>query len=1093
MKKLNFKNGAMMLTAVFAAVASFAQPVCNDFVYYYSDINLNGGSRNSDIYSVSLEDGNANLSPLVLDLPYGAHIAFDEGSALLYVVRDNTGAIFSVDPATGELGETLLPEVSLSGITVAAINADSKLIIGNGAGNLYEIDLTTNPYGVESFDEDADIEGGDITFTNTGLYLASKPNGNLYTVIPGMTNILLGNVASAVTGMATFSDGLDVFVSSLGSPSFMRYSLDGGVNETESFPALLGGEPFTLANGDLASGCASFETEMQDCESFSTYYVNHGPGISGTDLYKVDFEFGSAILTFLENVTFQAHMAMDASSGTLFLVNANGNFIRPYDLGTSTFGADVAIDGDINSLYAAVYNPADGLVYVGDDSDNKIYTVSLVDGAVAFAANGPVNGGDLELQGGKLYLATRQGNKLYEVVDGESVLVGSISNKVNGMARANNQTTLITANFDANFLTEINASDASLVTTYPIFLDGESFTTKNGDMASGCADGGDFGGNNEFNCVGGAILEYAPGLRKNNSPITNPDRNDPSKASGDPQISNELNFVSLGYQGSITIGFDGGVAYNGEGDDILVVETTYGAIAGLESNFSIYPESAEVFVTQNGTDFFSVGTMTTDEVATFEIDDAGQGFSYITAVKIIDTTPTSSISDDAFDVDGIAALNGCGSIPLIVPSECVGTEVLEFGQGPKMDGTMVAGNRSIAARATGQPDKSNAADGFVSLGVNGSITLGFNGAIMDGEGDDIRIWETSFSGDVCGLGDDESADIELSQDGFNWVPAGTVCRDGAVDMTPLGLEYVTLIRITSSASNNTPDGYDLDGVEAIHGCDELPQIVTGECYATEVVLYEEGTSSNGGNIAFARTNPDEALGAPERIDELVFVSLGYDNPATETEEGVLILAFDGAVPNMDGDDIEIVETTYGNASCSSYIEEADVYVSVDGIEYFFAKTVCRANGFVDISDAGTFSFINFVKLVNSANSATPDAFDVDGVVAIHNCGLSDEDLEIMRPMMSELNVEQSVSTITAYPNPTTGPAVVEFSTANTGKTVIEVMDMSGRTVQTIFNQDAQAGQVYRVDFDGASLPNGIYLTRMVSNGTTTIEKMMIAR
>src|SRR5690606_39298635 len=111
---------------------------------------------------------------------------------------------------------------------------------------------------------------------------------------------------------------------------------------------------------------------------------------------------------------------------------------------------------------------------------------------------------------------------------------------------------------------------------------------------------------------------------------------------------------------------------------------------------------------------------------------------------------------------------------------------------------------------------------------------------------------------------------------------------------------------------------------------------------------------------------------------ILFVSLGYG--------GSLTLGFDGAIPNGPGDDIEIVETTFGNTSCNSYFEYADIYVSVDGVDYFFAKTVCRADGFVDISDAGSFEYVNFVRVVNNNDlSTTPDAFDVDGVVALHNC------------------------------------------------------------------------------------------------------------
>jgi hypothetical protein len=59
--------------------------------------------------------------------------------------------------------------------------------------------------------------------------------------------------------------------------------------------------------------------------------------------------------------------------------------------------------------------------------------------------------------------------------------------------------------------------------------------------------------------------------------------------------------------------------------------------------------------------------------------------------------------------------------------------------------------------------------------------------------------------------------------------------------------------------------------------------------------------------------------------------------------------------------------------------------------------------------------------------------------------------------------------------------------------VVEVFDMNGRSVATIFNQDVQEGNTYRVDFDGTSLVNGIYIIKYVTDTETIIEKMMIAK
>jgi hypothetical protein len=257
----------------------------------------------------------------------------------------------------------------------------------------------------------------------------------------------------------------------------------------------------------------------------------------------------------------------------------------------------------------------------------------------------------------------------------------------------------------------------------------------------------------------------------------------------------------------------------------------------------------------------------------------------------------------------------------------------------------------------------------------------------------------------------------------------------------------------------------------------------GTCYASEMIEYVEGTSSNGGSIANNRTDANQALGEPERVDQLVFVSLGYG--------GSITLGFSGSVPNLEGDDLEIVETTYGNNSCGSYFEFADVYVSVDGVNFLFAKTICRADNFVDISDAGEFECINYVRIANNNElSTTPDAFDVDGVVAIHNCddagapGIAQEAM---------LEADGLGSTLTSYPNPTAGPSQVVFTPAVSGRTILEVYDMNGRSVATLFNQDAQAGMTYREDFNALVLPNGIYIYRLTTANEVVIDKFMVNR
>ncbi|MCZ4407710.1 T9SS type A sorting domain-containing protein, partial [Cryomorphaceae bacterium 1068] len=79
------------------------------------------------------------------------------------------------------------------------------------------------------------------------------------------------------------------------------------------------------------------------------------------------------------------------------------------------------------------------------------------------------------------------------------------------------------------------------------------------------------------------------------------------------------------------------------------------------------------------------------------------------------------------------------------------------------------------------------------------------------------------------------------------------------------------------------------------------------------------------------------------------------------------------------------------------------------------------------------------------------------------------------------------------PNPTAGFSQITFETNEDVRVTIEVYDISGRSVQSLFNQEALTGQTYRMEFDGEGLPNGVYLVRLTNGIETRFSKILIAR
>lgn len=590
---------------------------------------------------------------------------------------------------------------------------------------------------------------------------------------------------------------------------------------------------------------------------------------------------------------------------------------------------------------------------------------------------------------------------------------------------------------------------------------------------------------------------------------------------------------------------------------------------------------------------------------------------------------------------------------------CYPAEVISFDQGLKSNGNLVPADRSIPERALGAPDASNAAGGFVSLGEQGSITLGFDGIVWDQPGMDLYLFETSFSGDNCGFGDDESAIVELSSDGLNFVEVGIVCRDAQFDIAAAGLEYVSQIRISTPESINTPDGYDVDGVIAINGCSSTPDVI--DCTGSEVLSYNPGPKSNGQPITDPlRLDPTQALGAPQLDDSFNFVSLGYG--------GSIVIEFTGnAAINGPGDDIRVAETTFGNQTFETYPESAEVFVSQNGVDFFpIGITVTNDNNTFDISDAGQgFEWITAVKLVDNTpeGSVSEDGYDVDGIEALYGCDevpeevvcegvwrtqtqggwgspangnnpgvyrdanfdsafpgglvvgcedgftltltsaaavqaflpsgggpqVFDENLvdptgnegsftgnltalslsvgfdnadpdfapdsdfslenlivqsgnfagwsvgqilaeanlviggcseayspQQMNNIVDDINnaytdgddsnngllgcsapapqvAVNHRNQISAMPNPSNGHMTVTFNTAQTERSLVQIMDMNGRVVATLFNQEAISNQEYRLNFSDLSLPNGIYISQLITPSGVVSEKIMIMK
>ncbi len=79
-----------------------------------------------------------------------------------------------------------------------------------------------------------------------------------------------------------------------------------------------------------------------------------------------------------------------------------------------------------------------------------------------------------------------------------------------------------------------------------------------------------------------------------------------------------------------------------------------------------------------------------------------------------------------------------------------------------------------------------------------------------------------------------------------------------------------------------------------------------------------------------------------------------------------------------------------------------------------------------------------------------------------------------------------------YPNPFNPSTAIEFSLPKGDNVKLEIFDVLGRKVQTLISEFKEAGN-YKVYFNAASLPSGVYLYKIDAGANTSVKKMILMK
>ena len=124
-----------------------------------------------------------------------------------------------------------------------------------------------------------------------------------------------------------------------------------------------------------------------------------------------------------------------------------------------------------------------------------------------------------------------------------------------------------------------------------------------------------------------------------------------------------------------------------------------------------------------------------------------------------------------------------------------------------------------------------------------------------------------------------------------------------------------------------------------------------------------------------------------------------------------------------------------------------------------------------------------VVFMNDETTIVPDNQLMDYTESIHPNGFT--------------SVKETAPVVFALmqnnPNPFNPESEIKFSVEKSGRATLQVFNIAGQLVATLFDEVAEAGQYYHIRFGSSNLASGVYFYRLQSFNKTDVRKMLLVR
>lgn len=149
-----------------------------------------------------------------------------------------------------------------------------------------------------------------------------------------------------------------------------------------------------------------------------------------------------------------------------------------------------------------------------------------------------------------------------------------------------------------------------------------------------------------------------------------------------------------------------------------------------------------------------------------------------------------------------------------------------------------------------------------------------------------------------------------------------------------------------------------------------------------------------------------------------------------------------------------------------------------------------------VQNAWELVTFDFVKI---PTGSTTNATQIDKIVVLFNPGTTTTDTyyfdEPTGPMLTVIGLPErknEIEFLNTSPNPATDFTTIKFQTASSGKASLKLIDLLGRPVKTILNDNIAAG-THEMKLETQSLPAGTYFVELKKDNNVQTSKLVITK